>query len=239
MALLEVEQLHYTYSDGTNALRGVDLSVAAGEKVGLVGPNGSGKSTLLLCLAGLLKGKGTVRIDGEALDASQLKTLRRRVGLVFQNPDDQLFMPTLTDDLAFGPINLGLDADEVQQRVGDVAAQFDLAHMLDRAPHHLSQGQMHVGAIASVLAMKPALLMMDEPTSSLDPRTRRQLINVLQSLDTTLLIAAHDLAMVGTVCSRILVIDEGRMVAAGASADLLADESLMIAHGLEVWQPSV
>lgn len=239
MALLEVEQLHYTYSDGTNALRGAELRVAAGDKVGLVGPNGSGKSTLLLCLAGLLKGKGTVRIDGETLDASQLKTLRRRVGLVFQNPDDQLFMPTLTDDLAFGPINLGLDADQVQQRVGDVAAQFDLSHMLDRAPHHLSQGQMHVGAIASVLVMQPALLMMDEPTSSLDPRTRRQLINVLQSLDTTLLIAAHDLAMVGTVCSRILVIDEGRIVAAGASADLLADESLMTAHGLEVWQPPV
>jgi len=239
VALLEVEQLNYTYSDGTHALRGIDLSVAAGDKVGLVGPNGSGKSTLLLCLAGLLKGNGTVRIDCETLDASQLKTLRRRVGLVFQNPDDQLFMPTLTDDLAFGPINLGLNADEVQQRVGDVAAQFDLAHMLDRAPHHLSQGQMHVGAIASVLVMQPALLMMDEPTSSLDPRTRRQLINVLQSLNTTLLIAAHDLAMVGTVCHRTLVIDEGRIVAAGASVDLLADESLMTAHGLEIWRPPV
>lgn len=235
MALLEVEQLHYTYSDGTHALRGVDLNVAAGDKVGLIGPNGSGKSTLLLCLAGLLKGNGTVRVDGETLDASQLKSLRRRVGLVFQNPDDQLFMPTLADDLAFGPINLGLGPDEVQQRVGDVASQFDMSHMLDRAPHHLSQGQMHVGAIASVLAMRPALLMMDEPTSSLDPRTRRQLIRVLQSLDNTLLIASHDLAMVGTVCSRILIIDEGRITAQGASADLLADESLMIRHGLEVW----
>jgi cobalt/nickel transport system ATP-binding protein len=236
VTLLEVEQLHYTYSDGTQALCGVDLSIAVGDKVGLVGPNGSGKSTLLLCLAGLLKGDGAVRLDGETLDASQVKHLRRRVGLVFQNPDDQLFMPTLADDLAFGPINLGLGTDEVRQRVGDVASQFDLSHMLDRAPHHLSQGQMHVGAIASVLAMQPALLMMDEPTSSLDPRTRRQLIDVLKSLDTTLLIASHDLAMVGTVCSRILIIDEGKIAAAGASADLLSDESLMTKHGLEVWQ---
>lgn len=236
MALLDVEQLHYTYSDGTHALHGVDLSIAAGEKVGLVGPNGSGKSTLLLCLAGLFQGEGVVRIDGESLDASQFKKLRRRIGLVFQNPDDQLFMPTLADDLAFGPINLGLSTDDVQQRVDDVASQFDLSHMLDRAPHHLSQGQMHVGAIASVLAMQPALLMMDEPTSSLDPRTRRQLVNVLQSLDTTMLIAAHDLAMVGTVCNRIIVIDEGKVAAEGASVDLLGDESLMTKHGLEVWQ---
>ena len=125
MALLEVEQLHYTYSDGTHALHGVDLSIAAGDRVGLVGPNGSGKSTLLLCLAGLLKGEGTVRIDGEALDASQGKTLRRRVGLIFQNPDDQLFMPTLEDDLAFGPINLGLDSDDVLLAVTTIS--FDIA----------------------------------------------------------------------------------------------------------------
>jgi cobalt/nickel transport system ATP-binding protein len=234
VALLDVEQLNYTYSDGTHALRGVAMTVAAGDKVGLVGPNGSGKSTLLLCLAGLLKAQGTIHIDGEQLHASDLKTLRRRVGLVFQNPEDQLFMPTLSDDLAFGPINLGLNADEVEERVSDVAEQFDLTHMLDRAPHHLSQGQMHVGAIASVLAMQPALLMMDEPTSSLDPKTRRQLINTLQSLGNTLLIASHDLAMVQAVCNRILIIDEGKIAATGASAELLSDEDLMTRHSLEV-----
>ncbi|MGB4258571.1 MAG: ABC transporter ATP-binding protein, partial [Phycisphaerae bacterium] len=165
--LLQVEGLVYTYPDGTPALRGVDLRVQAGEKVGLVGPNGSGKSTLLMCLNGLLAGQGRIVVEGVELTARTRKDLRGRVGLVFQSPDDQLFMPTLGDDLAFGPVNLGLDRDEVHRRVRAAAAQMGLEGLLDRAPHHLSMGQKRNAAIAGVLAMRPALLLMDEPSSNL------------------------------------------------------------------------
>ena len=233
--LLQTEELTYTYPDGTKALRGVDLTITPGEKVGLVGQNGSGKSTLLMCLSGLFIGEGAVRVEGVELSPSRVKEVRGRVGLVFQSSDDQLFMPTLADDLAFGPINLGLTEPEVQQRVSEAAAQMGLSAMLDRPPHHLSMGQMRNAAIASVLAMRPALLLMDEPSSNLDPRSRRRLMDVLEVMDATMLIAAHDLALVGGLCDRVAVIDEGRIVAHGPSADILADAALMEKHGLEVW----
>ncbi|MHC4675422.1 MAG: energy-coupling factor ABC transporter ATP-binding protein, partial [Planctomycetota bacterium] len=190
--LLEVNDLHYDYDDGTRALRGIDLAMSGGEKVGLVGPNGSGKSTLLMCLSGLYVGKGVICIDGVEVIKRGMKGIRGRVGLVFQSPDDQLFMPTLTDDLAFGPINLGLDNAEVQERVDRAASQMGLLDMLDRAPHHLSMGQKRNASIGTVLAMQPSLLLMDEPSSNLDPRSRRRLIEVLESLDTSMLIASHD-----------------------------------------------
>jgi cobalt/nickel transport system ATP-binding protein len=231
--LLKVESLHYTYEDGTRALRGVDLSLAAGERVGLIGPNGSGKSTLLLCLNGLLAGEGCVRVEGMELTRGNVRQVRGRVGLIFQSPDDQLFMPTLADDLAFGPINLGLDEAEVHRRVQEVAGNLGLTSMLDRAPHHLSMGQKRNAAIASVLAMRPPLLLMDEPSSNLDPRSRRQLIAVLESLDAAMLIASHDLALVGRLCQRVAVIDEGCIAADGPAADILGDASLMERHGLE------
>lgn len=234
--LLEILGLTYTYSDGTPALRGVDLVVQCGEKVGLVGQNGSGKSTLLMCVSGLYSGKGVIRVEGAEQTGSRGCAIRGRVGLVFQSPDDQLFMPTLADDLAFGPVNLGLDAHEVGHRVEDAAGQMGLSNLLDRPPHHLSMGQKRNAAIAAVLAMKPSLLLMDEPSSNLDPRSRRRLIEVLKGLSATLLIASHDLALVGTVCSRVALIDEGRIVADGPTAEILGNGELMERHGLESWQ---
>lgn len=230
--LLESEDLHYRYSDGTPALRGVSLKIAAGEKVGLVGPNGSGKSTLLMCLSGLFAGQGSVRVEGIILAGPRTTGLHGRVGLVFQNPDDQLFMPTLADDLAFGPINLGLSATEVRARVEEAATAMGLAQLLDRPPHHLSMGQKRNAAIATVLAMRPAALLMDEPSSNLDPRSRRRLIQVLQGLHATMLVASHDLALVEQVCPRVLVIDEGRIVADGPSRSILGDAVLMERYGL-------
>jgi cobalt/nickel transport system ATP-binding protein len=232
--LLEAENLSYRYDDGTVGLRGVSLRIARGEKVGLVGPNGSGKSTLLLCLAGLFKGTGGVRVEGVDLTGPRAAQVRGRVGVIFQNPDDQLFMPTLADDLAFGPINLGLPADEAQARVEESAAALGLADMLDRPPHHLSMGQKRNAAIATVLAMGPAVLLMDEPSSNLDPRSRRRLIEVLRSLESTMLIAGHDLALVGRLCCRVLVIDEGRIVADGPTRTILDNTELMDRYGLTV-----
>ena len=234
--LLQIAGLTYSYSDGTPALRGVDLAVQCGEKVGLVGQNGSGKSTLLMCVSGLYSGKGVIRVEGVEQTGSRGCALRGRVGLVFQSPDDQLFMPTLADDLAFGPVNLGLDAHEVGHRVEDTASAMGLSGLLDRPPHHLSMGQKRNAAIASVLAMHPALLLMDEPSSNLDPRSRRRLIEVLKGLNASMLIASHDLALVGMVCSRVALIDEGRIVVDGATAEILGNGDLMERHGLEIWQ---
>lgn len=234
--LLEITDLHYTYADGVHALRGVDLRVEAGRKVGLIGPNGSGKSTLMMCTAGLFWGDGVIRIADSELTRSSARSFRDRVGLVFQSPDDQLFMPTLFDDLAFGPINLGLDADTVQQRVHDVAERLALTPLLNRAPHHLSMGQKRAAAIATVLTMQPQLLLMDEPSSNLDPRARHRLIDTLAEIDTTLLIASHDLALIGGLCDEVALIDEGRIVTTGEPRAVLSDAELMARHGLEVWQ---
>lgn len=238
VAALRVEDLTYSYPDGTRALQGMSLGIERGEKVGLVGPNGSGKSTLLMCLNGLLAGRGRIVVEGDELTQARLREFRGRVGLVFQSPDDQLFMPTLADDLAFGPINQGFGEVEVQERVQKVAADLGLAGLLDRAPHHLSMGQKRNAAIAAVLAMRPDVLLMDEPSSNLDPRWRRRLIEILTSVSVTLLVASHDLALVGGVCSRVLLIDEGRMVADGPTADILGNAALMEAHGLEPWHCS-
>lgn len=260
--LLQVRSLSYTYSDGTAALRGVDLALHAGERVGLIGPNGSGKSTLLLCMSGLFKANGSIRLNSTELtdkrgseafcskrpsDRSGKRLLTpfsraaagentcANIGIVFQSPDDQLFMPTLADDLAFGPMNLGLPETEVHRRVHRVAEEMGLAEMLDRAPHHLSMGQKRNAAIATVLAMRPPVLLLDEPSSNLDPRSRRQLLEVLGRIEAAMLIASHDLALVGRLCSRVAVIDGGRIVADGPSAGILGNAALMEQHGLEAW----
>jgi cobalt/nickel transport system ATP-binding protein len=233
--LLHVENLRYRYPDGTPALRGVDLTIQPGQKIGLVGPNGSGKSTLLMCLGGLLRGEGVIRVDGVELTTAWTNAARKRIGLIFQNPDDQLFMPVLADDLAFGPVNLGLDPAEVRRRVAESASQMGLTEMLDRPPHHLSMGQKRTAAIATVLAMRPDLLLMDEPSSNLDPRWRRRLIDLLASLQAALLIASHDLALIGRVCETVRVIDEGTIVAQGSTRDILGDAAMMEKHGLAAW----
>ncbi len=235
-ALLDITDLCYTYADGVQALRGVDLQVEPGRKVGLIGPNGSGKSTLMMCVGGLFFGTGSIHIQGEALTKSNANRFRAQVGLVFQSPDDQLFMPTLFDDLAFGPINLGLDEETVHQRVHASAERMGLTALLHRAPHHLSMGQKRAAAIASVMTMQPQLLLMDEPSSNLDPRSRNRLIATLAALDDTLLIASHDLALIGGLCDEVALIDDGRIVKTGEPQALMADAALMHRHGLEVWQ---
>lgn len=234
---LEVTDLRYRYHDGTEALRGVSFQLAAGECVGLLGPNGSGKSTLLLHLNGILPEKlgagGAVRILGETISPERLPAIRRQVGLVFQDPDDQLFCPTVAEDVAFGPQQLGLSAAEVRARVHQALHQVGLPDFGHRATHHLSHGEKRRVCLAGVLACEPAVLVLDEPTSDLDPRGRREFKALIRQIPGTKLIATHDLEMVVEICPRAIVLDRGVVVADGETRRVLSDEPLMLAHGLE------
>jgi cobalt/nickel transport system ATP-binding protein len=200
--------------------------------VALVGPNGAGKSTLMLALVGLLKGKGTLRVFGEDLDDGNARRLRARLGLVFQDPDDQLFSPTVFDDVAYGPLYAGLPEAEVRQRVTRALSQVGLEGFEGRLSHHLSAGEKKRAAIATVLAMEPEVLLLDEPSAGLDPRARRRLIEVLRALPQTMLVATHDLGLVAELLPRTVVMDGGVVVADGPTALLLADDSLLERHGL-------
>jgi cobalt/nickel transport system ATP-binding protein len=234
---IEVRGLRYTYPDGQAALRGVDLSVASGERVAVLGPNGAGKTTLVLHLAGILAGEGTVTVSGLALtldDRATLKEIRRRVGLVFQDPDDQLFLPTVGEDVAFGPANLGLRGDALQARVDEALTAVGMAEHRDRAPHHLSFGQKRRVAMAGVLAMRPEVLVLDEPSSNLDPAARRELAEVVAPLPVTVLMVTHDLPYALQLCQRSVILDEGRIVADGSTAEVLADPDLLARHRLEL-----
>jgi cobalt transport protein ATP-binding subunit len=234
---IEITNLHYRYHDGTEALRGVSLRVAPGECVGLLGPNGSGKSTLLLHLNGILPEKlsldGVVQIQGEAITLANLEKVRRQVGLLFQDPDDQLFCPTVAEDVAFGPQQLGLSDAEVKARVESSLAHVGLAHHAHRATHHLSHGEKRRACLAGVLACEPSILVLDEPTSDLDPRGRREFKALLRQIPATKLIATHDLELVVELCPRAIVLDHGQIVADGSTTELLSNEELMLAHGLE------
>ena len=235
---LEVRGLAYAYPDGHQALFGIDLVLERGERVALLGPNGAGKTTLALHLNGVLSGGlGTVRVGGLGLDPrgrDRLREIRRRVGIVFQDPDDQLFMPTVRDDVAFGPANLGLTGPELETRVETALAAVGMLAVADRAPHHLSLGQRRRVAIATVLAMDPELLVLDEPTSNLDPAGRRALIELLDSLDLTLLVITHDLPFALELCPRSVVMAGGTTVADGGTLALLSDDALLRRHGLEL-----
>ena len=237
MNAIEITGLKYRYHDGTEALRGISLRVAPGECIALLGPNGSGKSTLLLHLNGLLPEKlaagGAVKINGETLAAGNLEKIRRQVGLVFQDPDDQLFCPTVGEDVAFGPQQLGLPAAEIAARVKLSLAQVGLAGFENRSTHHLSHGEKRRACLAGVLACEPAVLVLDEPTSDLDPRGRREFKALLREIPATKLIATHDLEMAVEMCSRSIILDRGEVIADGETMQLLADEALMLAHGLE------
>jgi len=235
---IDVKDLKYTYPDGRQALKGVTLHVAPGEKMALVGPNGAGKSTLLLHLPGLLKGEGQVQLAGMDVDDGDLGRLRAAVGLVFQNPDDQLFSLTVFEDVAFGPLHMGLDEDEVRRRVAEALAAVEMDDYVDRVSHHLSIGEKKRIAIATVLSMSPEILVLDEPTAGLDPRARRNLINLLAKLDITMLVSTHDMAMVAELFPRTAIMDGGLIVAEGQTADLLADEALLAEHGLELPWPA-
>jgi cobalt/nickel transport system ATP-binding protein len=233
---VEVRGLRFVYGD-RQALRGVDLAVAKGECVGIVGPNGAGKSTLLLHLNGILPekldGAPCVFVDGQPLVEGSLLEIRRKVGLLFQDPDDQIFCPTVFEDVAFGPQQFGLTQAELRPIVSKALTQVRLESFGQRPPHHLSLGEKRRVCLAGVLACQPSVLVLDEPTSGLDPRGKRELVELLQGLSATRIVASHDLDMIATLCSRVFVLDEGTVVAYGPSAQILADEPLMRAHGLE------
>ena len=232
---LDVRGVAYAYPDGHTALRHVDLTIAPGERVALLGPNGAGKTTLILHLNGiLLPAAGEVRVGGLPVTKPNLKEVRRRVGVVFQDPDDQLFMPTVRDDVAFGPANLGARGAELDRQVDEALAAVGMADAADRPPHHLSFGQRRRVALATVLAMDPQVLVLDEPTSNLDPAARRDLADILLALPVAAVIATHDLPYALELCPRTVVLDDGEVVADGPTADILADADLLAAHRLEL-----
>jgi cobalt/nickel transport system ATP-binding protein len=230
---IEVEHLSFSYPDGHPALTDVSLHIAPGEKVALVGPNGAGKSTLALHLNGILTGQGRVTVCGLEVCEQTLGRVRAAVGLVFQNPDDQLFSPTVFEDVAFGPLYQGLKTDEVSARVTSALASVSMQSYAQRISHHLSVGEKKRIAIATVLSMNPEVLVLDEPTSGLDPRARRSLIHLLRDLEMTMLVSSHDLAMVRELLPRMVVMDNGYIVADGPTAELMKDGKLLEAHGLE------
>ncbi len=234
---IEIDRLSYRYRDGAQALADVSLRLAPGECVGLLGPNGSGKSTLLLHTNGILperdEERGAVRVNGEVIRAAGLGEARRQVGLLFQNPDDQLFCATVREDVAFGPEQLGLAPAAVEARVASALARVGLAGFGPRATHHLSQGEKRRVCLAGVLACEPTVLALDEPTSDLDPRGRREFKALLGGIGATALIATHDLELVAELCPRSILLDRGRVVADGPTLELLDNEALMLEHGLE------
>ena len=235
---VQLTDVRYAYPDGTVALRGVSFAVARGERVALLGANGSGKSTLLLHLNGILArhggqaGHGGVSIFGLEVGKSTLKEARRRVGLVFQNPDDQLFSPTVFEDVAFGPRNMGLRKGELAERVRESLAAVGLTGYEERSAFHLSFGEKKRISIATVLAMRPEILVLDEPTSNLDPRRRREILTLLKELGGTQIIATHDLDFAEKLCQRAIVLERGEVVAQGAIADIVGDAGLLETHGL-------
>jgi len=231
---IEVKELTFSYPDGHPALRGVSFSIAPGEKVALVGPNGAGKSTLLLHLNGILRGQGSITVCGQSLSEATLGAIRSAVGMVFQDPDDQLFSPTVFDDVAFGPIYQGLPEPDVRARVATALADVAMADRVNRVSHHLSNGEKKRIAIATVLSMEPEVLALDEPTSGLDPRARRGLIRLLGQLPMTMLVSTHDLRMVRELLPRTIILDGGLIVADGPTAELLAAPDMLQAHGLEM-----
>ncbi len=235
--ILRVEGLSFSYPGGHQALQGVSFCMQRGEKVALVGPNGAGKSTLMLHLNGILQGEGLVQIAGQAVIKSNLRLIRAQVGLVFQNPDDQLFSPTVFEDVAFGPLHMGYPEAEVHARVARALGQVGMDGYTGRLSHHLSEGEKKRVAIATVLAMDPEILVLDEPTAGLDPRARRALLRLLAGLPYTILVSTHDMALVYELCPRMVILDGGRVVADGPTEVLMADRARLEAHGLE--QPLV
>ncbi len=235
MPILTLKDVKYAYPDGNTAVAGVSFMVEKGQTVGLVGANGAGKSTLLMMLPGaLLHTGGAIEVNGVALTKATAAQIRRAVGLVFQDADDQLFTTTVQEDVAFGPRNMGLAEQDVHRAVQQALDQCGIAHLADRAPYRLSGGERKLAAIASVLSMEPELLIMDEPSASLDPRARRGIIGLLNSLPMTKLIASHDLDLVWEVCSRVIVLKDGRVEAEGDARELLSNQELMERCGLEL-----
>ena len=232
--VIQIESLSFAYPDGTAALRDVSLTINEGECVGLIGPNGAGKTTLLFHLNGLLRGRGRVVVDGLEMSNENLKAVRKTVGIVFQDPDDQLFSSTVSDDIAFGPLSMRLPKDEVASRVKRALSEAGLEGQGAKAPHHLSFGQKKKAALAAVLAMRPRIIGLDEPTSNMDPGSRRAFLRLIESLDATKVISTHDMDSVFELCGRVLLLDSGELIADGEARAILGDRCLMESHGLEV-----
>ena len=233
--VLEVRDLAFAYPDGHDALCGVDLTVGAGERVAILGPNGAGKTTLVLALNGINRAtRGIVTVGGMAVERDNLPEIRRRVGIVFQDPDDQLFMPTVREDVAFGPANLGLRGPALAARTMEALDAVGMVHVADRSPHHLSFGERRRVALATVLAMRPDVLVLDEPSSNLDPLARRELAEIVLGLPVTTLLVTHDLPYALQLCERAVVLNGGRVVVDGATRDVLADRDTMAANRLEL-----
>ncbi len=233
--IVELKNIYFNYPDGTETLRGISFRIVHGEAVGIVGANGAGKSTLLMHMNGyLIPSQGTVTIGDLQLNKKTRPEIRKKVGLVFQNPDDQLFMPTVQDDIAFGPLNQGVVYEKVLERVNDALKTVGCLELKDKPPHHLSVGQKSAVAIASIIAMQPDILVMDEPASNLDPKSRRYLINLLKNFRHTKILASHDLDLILDVCTRCIVIKEGRVMADGPAYLILSDKNLLEANNLEL-----
>lgn len=232
--VLDIQDLSFAYPDGHVALRQVSLQINQGEKVALVGPNGAGKSTLMLHLNGILNGEGEICVAGLPVSKVNLPTIRAMVGMVFQNPDDQLFSPTVFEDVAFGPLHMGLPEDEVRLRVTSALEMVAMNGYRERLSHHLSAGEKKRISIATVLSMNPEILILDEPSAGLDPRARRSLINLLSDMPLTMLVSTHDMRLVQELFPRTVIMDEGRIVADGPTGELMSDQTLLEAHGLEI-----
>jgi cobalt/nickel transport system ATP-binding protein len=232
--IIEIKELNYSYPDGTVALRNINLDLFEGETLGIIGPNGAGKSTFLLHLNGLLRGKGQVKVTDLEVNDKNLKKIRSKVGMVFQDPDSQLFMPTVFEDVAFGPMNMGLSKDEVENAVTEALTKVDMLKSIKRLSHHLSFGEKKRISIATVLSMSPEILVLDEPSSNLDPKHRRDLINLLKELNVIQIVATHDMDMVMDICTRTVLIDKGTIVADGKVMDILSDKDLLESHDLEL-----
>jgi cobalt/nickel transport system ATP-binding protein len=231
--VVQIRDLHFSYPDGHTALRGVSMKLCPGDKVALVGPNGAGKSTLMLHLNGILQGQGDIQVGGMPLTRDNLPVIRAMVGLVFQNPDDQLFSPTVFEDVAFGPLHMGLPETEVVARVVAALEAVRMSSYRDRLSHHLSVGEKKRIAIATVLSMEPKILILDEPSAGLDPRARRTLIHLLRDLPITMLVSTHDMKLVQELFPRTIVMDDGLIVADGRTSEILENETLLNEHGLE------
>jgi cobalt/nickel transport system ATP-binding protein len=230
--LLQISNLQVHYADGVDALRGVSLDINHGERVGLIGPNGAGKTTLMLSIMNALRFKGQIVIDNIEVTKKTENQTRNRCGMIFQNAEDHLFMPTLLDDVAFGPLNQGCDNDEAQHRAQEAIRRVGLAGLEQRSAHHLSCGQQRAASLATVISMQVKLLLLDEPGANLDGRSRRRLMEILDSRSEAWLLATHDLPMVQRLCGRVILIDQGKIVADRPTNDLLNDTSLLRDHGL-------
>lgn len=231
---IEIENFSYHYPDGTPALNDINLTIEHGQRLALIGPNGAGKSTLLLAMAGFLKGTGKILIDGLEVKKENLKKIRSVIGLCLENPDDQLFMPTLFDDVAFGPLNMGLNAEDVKVRVDNALRTVGLTGMADKAPHHLSAGQKRAAAIATILSMSPRIITFDEPDGSLDPANRNNLIKLLSDLPQTLIIATCNMNFAFAVAEAAVLVDKGCIITHGPAEKIMLDAKLMTTHHLEL-----